>query len=113
MAAGRVVTAARIDLEALLDALAERVAERLATRLRPAAPEYYDQRTAPVGRRAFLEAARQGAFPAFRVGKRVLARRVDFEQWLESRRREPPALAADPDALLARAGLRATRPKGA
>jgi hypothetical protein len=69
---------------------------------------YYDARTSPLGRRAFLRLAREGAFPTFRAGKKLLARRSDVHAWIEAqegaRAREPAEtgpkpLPTDPTAL--------------
>ncbi len=35
--------------------------------------------------RVFEDAARRGEFPAFKVGRHVVARRVDLEAWIQSR----------------------------
>ena len=78
-----------------------------------AKPEYCDQNNNPLGKRRFLEAARRGAFPSFKSGKLVLARRDDVDRWLVSRTRpfvprekDPPA--DDVDALLAGDGITAS-----
>lgn len=57
------------------------------------APRYYDARTAPCGRRTFLHAAAAGKFPSFREGRKVLARRDDVHQWIESHSRAKAAKA--------------------
>jgi hypothetical protein len=72
------------------------------------AARYYDAHTSPLGRRAFLRLAREGAFPTFRAGKKLLARRSDVHVWIEAqagaRARAPVApgekpLPTDPTAL--------------
>jgi len=97
-----------LDLDALLDALAERVAEHLAQRT-SAGPAYYTSEDNPLGsRRAFLDAAGRGAFPSFKAGRRVLAKREDVHAWIESRGRKRGAQRdadASDEALLARAGV--------
>lgn len=45
---------------------------------------YYDARTSPLGRRAFLAAAERGDFPAYRMGHVVVALRDDVHAWIES-----------------------------
>lgn len=89
----------RAEVEAALDARG----------LTPKA-EFYNQNTSPLGKRRYLEAARRGAFPSFKNGKLVLARREDVDGWIASRRhpsnqREKADLADDLDALLAGAGI--------
>lgn len=103
----------RIDLEAVLDALAERVATRLGA-ASPPQPRYYDAKNNPLGRRAFLDAARRGAFPSFKIGKKVLAEASAVEAWIAAHQRviethPEPAPMDETDVLLARAGLRPTR----
>lgn len=78
-------------------------------------PAYYSAEDNPLGsRRAFLDAARRGAFPSFKAGRRVLARREDVHLWIESRQRKQPA-ASTPEEdvsdreLLERAGVRLKR----
>jgi len=46
---------------------------------------FYDAKTAPMGRSAFLRLARQGAFGATKVGRRVIARKDDVDAWIASR----------------------------
>lgn len=83
---------------------------------------YYDARSAPMGRRTFLRLARAGAFPTFRAGRRLLARRADVHAWIEAQegaRLPPPResgeepLPSDPAALhellVSRPGLMASR----
>lgn len=103
----------RIDLEAVLDALVERVAARLVA-TPPHTPRYYDAKNNPLGRRAFLDAARRGAFPSFKIGKKVLAEASAVEAWIAAHRRviethSEPAPTDETDALLAQAGLLPTR----
>lgn len=99
-------------VEAALALLADYVADRVLARLveRPrVAHDYYDQRSNPLGKRRFLEAARRGAFPSTRCGRLVLARREDVDRWLASRTRAKPMTATrdddDLEKLLADAGL--------
>jgi excisionase family DNA binding protein len=74
------------------------------------AGEYVDARSAATGRKTFLRAAKAGAFPSYRVGRRVLARKADVDAWIVSRKRAPRIREqADPHAedraILAKAGL--------
>lgn len=79
------------------DALLEDVAVRLASRvaaLLSAKPvdDLIDQTSAPgLTRSRYLYAARRGAFPSSRVGKRVIAKRSDVIGWIESKRQTPRA----------------------
>jgi hypothetical protein len=45
---------------------------------------FYDQYSCPAGSNAFLRAAKAGAFPTYRPGKRLLARREDVDRWIEA-----------------------------
>jgi len=51
---------------------------------------YYSSTNNPLGRRRFLECARNGDFPTFSVDKRgkLLALRSDVDGWIQSQRRE-------------------------
>jgi hypothetical protein len=53
------------------------------------ADEWVDGRTSPLGRRAFLRLAREGAFPASLVGNKYMARRSDVDAYLEPQRIHP------------------------
>ncbi|MDC3985784.1 helix-turn-helix domain-containing protein [Polyangium jinanense] len=46
---------------------------------------FYDAKTAPMGRTAFLRLAREGAFKATKIGRKVLARKDEVDAWIESR----------------------------
>jgi len=48
------------------------------------APRYYDAKTAPMGATAFLRLASEGAFPTFKVGKKIRARSEDVHAYIES-----------------------------
>lgn len=52
---------------------------------------YYDAKSAPMGPTSFLRLAREGAFPACKVGRKVLARRADVDAWLQARASERAA----------------------
>lgn len=45
---------------------------------------YYDARTAPMGPTAFLRLAREGAFPAAKVGRKVIASKADVDAWIQA-----------------------------
>ncbi len=98
----------QLDLDSLLDALAERIAERLSRQTSPVA--YFTSEDNPLGsKRAFLDAAARGAFPSFKAGRRVLAKREDVHAWIESRQRkrtEDPTHDLSDEALLMRAGVK-------
>jgi len=51
---------------------------------------YYDARSAPMGPTTFLRLAREGAFPATKVGRKVLARKSDVEAWIRVRSNKIP-----------------------
>ena len=73
-------------LDSLLDELADRVAARLAA---PKASDFVDQQTVGFDAKTYVRAARAGAFPASKVGRRWVARRADVEKWLDGQRARP------------------------
>lgn len=99
--------------EAELERLAELVADRLAAK---APPKYADKDRNPYGsERAFLDAARRGEFPTFRVVRRVTAMWAEVEAALErnrktARERKTAESSVDIDELLE--GSRVRKPKG-
>ncbi len=46
-------------------------------------PRYYDAKDAPMGKTAFLRLAKDGAFPSFKVGKRIRALASDVHAYME------------------------------
>jgi hypothetical protein len=87
-----------------------RVILQAVTPEREAGLTYYDQHTSPLGEHAYKSAIRAGAFPAFRVGKRLLARREVVDSWIESEahrvNREPRLEVRDEiDEVLAAGGI--------
>jgi len=108
---------------ALVDALADAVAARLAGQGQVGASTdgWYDQDSAPIARRAYLDACRKGELRKKRIGKSVLVKRADFDAWIEAhggperRPAEAPPLApAEPttDDLLRSAGIVLRAPTG-
>lgn len=96
----RAAPASVTTADAVLDLIVEMVAERVVARLGSTPTnEYYDQRTSPLGRRRFLEAARRGAFPSTKQGKLVLARRADVDRWIATARRAPVEVPESDDEL--------------
>lgn len=87
--AERALEAAEQATRAARALLAEARAE--ASTPAPTGPAYYDAHTYPAGRRRFYADARAGRFPVSRVGKRLLARREDVEEFIASARVERPA----------------------
>ena len=67
-----------------LEELASKVAKHILT---TAPSDAYDQENRPLGlsRRAYLDAARAGAFASQKVGKKVFAKRDDVDAWIASR----------------------------
>ena len=63
-------------------------------------PRYYDAKNAPMGKTAFLRLAAQGAFPSFKVGKKVRALASDVHAYMErqqgARPRAPRSTAVAP-----------------
>jgi hypothetical protein len=48
---------------------------------------YYDAKTSPMGQTGFLRLAREGAFPTFRMGRKLVAKRQDVHAFIESQER--------------------------
>lgn len=59
-------------------------------------PRYYDAKNAPMGKTAFLRLAAQGAFPSFRVGKKVRAKADDVHAYIEAQEGAKPRAARAP-----------------
>ncbi len=53
-------------------------------------PRYYDAKNAPMGKTAFLRLAAQGAFPSFKVGKRIRALASDVHAYMEAQQGAKP-----------------------
>ena len=58
---------------------------------------YYDTKTAPMGPTSFLRLAKEGAFPACKVGRKVIARRADVDAWLKARAAQQLAIRGGPE----------------
>jgi hypothetical protein len=113
-----------------LDNAIERIADAVVARLEVggtlAAPSsssetWYDQDTAPIARRAYLDACRSGELRSKRIGKSRLVRREELDAWIDAHaepEQRPPAtlLAASPepsaDDLLRSAGIVLRAPAG-
>ncbi|MDC0679695.1 hypothetical protein [Sorangium atrum] len=52
-------------------------------------PAYYDARSSPTGPTTFRRAAAAGAFPSFRVGRKLMARKADVDAWIATQARTP------------------------
>jgi excisionase family DNA binding protein len=53
-------------------------------------PRYYEAKNAPMGKTAFLRLAKDGAFPSFKVGKRVRAKADDVHAYIEAQKGARP-----------------------
>lgn len=75
-------------LDFILDEIADRVVAKLrdSAATSPQLADYVDQGTCGFDSRTFIRAARAQAFPASKVGRRWIAKRVDVEFWIDSRR---------------------------
>ncbi|WP_437838545.1 hypothetical protein [Sorangium sp. So ce1153] len=62
-----------------------------------ASPAYYDAKTSPMGPTTFRRAAAAGAFPSFKVGRKVVARKVDVDAWIATQARTPKPKAQNGD----------------
>jgi predicted DNA-binding transcriptional regulator AlpA len=84
----------------LVDALRPLAAALVSAMRDSEGPRYYDAKNAPMGRTAFLRLAAEGAFPSFKVGKRVRALASDVHAYIErqqgARPRAPRAPFAAP-----------------
>jgi hypothetical protein len=115
----------------VLDAFVQLVADAVAARLRagqelaalppPEASTWYDQNSAPIGRRAYLDACRRGDVVSRRIGKHVLVRRADLDAWIEAHRgsarspaepRPPDSREPSIDEILRAAGIVLRDPDG-
>jgi hypothetical protein len=69
-----------------VDELADAVAARLAAQGQAGAGAdgWYDQDSAPIARRAYLDACRKGELCSKRIGKSVLVKRADLDTWIEA-----------------------------
>jgi hypothetical protein len=75
-------------LHAIVDGFADLLADKLASRMDKPSQRYADARNNPLGsERAFLDAARRGAFESFKRGRTVAARWEDVEKYVESCKR--------------------------
>lgn len=59
--------------------------------------EYYDARTSPTGPTTFRRAAAAGAFPSFKVGRKLVARKADVDAWIATQARTPKLKAQSGD----------------
>ncbi len=62
-------------------------------------PRYYDAKNAPMGKTAFLRLAAQGAFPSFKVGKRIRALASDVHTYMEAQQGAKPRAPFDRQAV--------------
>jgi hypothetical protein len=94
----KIETDSQVLLGALLALVADAVAERLGEARQDGGEDgrYYSADDSPLPRRAFLRLARKGAFPSFRVGKKVLALRADVHAWIEAHPQKPPPPSDEP-----------------
>lgn len=91
-------TAAGILIRALASELARELSKHMAANSH--ADELCDRKSAPISKRAWdVNAGKPGGFPAFRDGRRVIAKRADVIAWLERERRVRPTVAADAEPL--------------
>lgn len=89
-----------IDLDALLDALADRVAAKLRAELhRDTGAELVDRESCGISKRAWDRAAgKRGGFPAYKDGRKLVAKRADVLAWIERTQRfdrDEPAAPTD------------------
>ncbi|WP_437611168.1 hypothetical protein WMF20_05010 [Sorangium sp. So ce834] len=50
---------------------------------------FYDAKTSPTGQTTFRRAAAAGAFPSFKVGRKLMARKADVDAWIVTQARSP------------------------
>jgi excisionase family DNA binding protein len=73
------------DRPNLLDALRselESIVRRELAAHRSEAADWYDQHTSPLGKSQHLRLVRAGKLPGFKVGKRVLVKRIDVDDYI-------------------------------
>ncbi|WP_438032208.1 hypothetical protein [Sorangium sp. So ce204] len=51
--------------------------------------EYYDAKSCPMAPTTFRRAAAAGAFPSFKIGRKLMARRADVDAWIATQARTP------------------------
>jgi len=88
-----------VDVEELKELIFSAVNSAIAGHGQPS--EWLDARSAPMGPRAFQRLAREGAFPAVKLGKKWQARRSDVDAYMDRHRaatrdEEPTNDAPDP-----------------
>jgi len=96
-------------LQPLVAMIAKAVAAELAAEFRRSTVDpLVDRKTAPISKRAWdAYAGKPGGFPAYRDGRRVVAKRSDVLAWLETARVISPRPAdLEDEAALAAAGVR-------
>ncbi|WP_438019842.1 hypothetical protein WMF18_12575 [Sorangium sp. So ce315] len=59
--------------------------------------EYYDAKTSPTGPTTFRRAAAAGAFPSFKVGRKLVARKAEVDAWIATQARTPKPKAQSAD----------------
>jgi hypothetical protein len=84
-----------VDPEELRELIQDAVSCALAGHGQPS--EWLDARSAPMGARAFQRLAREGAFPAVKLGKKWQARRSDVDAYMDRHRAAPPEVVASND----------------
>lgn len=60
-------------------------------------PAFYDARTSPTGPTTFRRAAAAGAFPSFKIGRKLMARTADVDAWIATQARTPKPKAQSGD----------------
>lgn len=56
---------------------------------RDSSAEYYDAKSCPMAPTTFRRAAAAGAFPSFKIGRKVVARKADVDAWIATQARTP------------------------
>ncbi|CAN94223.1 hypothetical protein predicted by Glimmer/Critica [Sorangium cellulosum So ce56] len=52
-------------------------------------PAFYDAKSCPMAPTTFRRAAATGAFPSFKIGRKLMARKADVDEWIATQARTP------------------------
>lgn len=81
--------------------------------VRDTGAEFYDAKSCPMAPTTFRRAAAAGAFPSFKIGRKLIARKADVDAWIATQARTPKSKeqsADDVDAVFF-ASLQPRRPR--
>ncbi|WP_437643779.1 helix-turn-helix domain-containing protein [Sorangium sp. So ce362] len=65
--------------------------------VRDTGAEFYDAKSCPMAPTTFRRAAATGAFPSFKIGRKLMARKADVDAWIATQARTPKPKAQSGD----------------